>query len=54
VFPHFGKLWKLYVVYNPSDVLRINLIITVDRTILAQASEVYPCQDNDFGSIYAN
>ena len=48
MFQHFGKLRKFLVVYNKSDVLRINVIIAVDRTILAPASEVYPRPDNDF------
>ena len=48
------KSRKLYVVYNKSGVLRINIIIAVDRTILAPASEVYRRPDNDFGWICAN
>jgi len=47
-------LRKLNVVYKKSDILKINLIIAVDRTAIAQSTEVYPRPDKDFGSICAN
>jgi hypothetical protein len=39
------KITEIYVVYNNSDLLRINLIIAVDGTSIAQDSEVHPHPD---------
>jgi hypothetical protein len=47
-------LKKLYVVCYENYVLRINLIIPVDRTTIAQDSKLSPRPDKDFGSICAN